>query len=316
MSEWDTRPRTPSSQEEDPIAQDLAALRAVTARDLPALETTARRLEARADSREGVLMTTVDRITRRPWWTTAAVASAIALALLFVPVSYEQTVGQEVSVTIGGDAGSELAASGALQPIADAFRAAAGTGEIRVAAGETTTLSARLPGRSGAEAAAIARAFTKELAAKGVAATFTVTPWREQVTGNVYAQASARWREIRVETQGRSESDVERDVAAQLQQLGFKDAQVTFRRSAGQNELGFQAQNGGEHLVIQRRVQGGDGKEPPVEVGLPDFSHLKGLPDDQVKAEIERELKARGIDAQVIVKGGQVEVKAERKEQR
>jgi hypothetical protein len=262
-------------------------------------------------------MTTVDKIVRRPWWTTAAVASAIALALLFIPVSYERLAGQDVSVTIGGDAGSEPAAAGALGPIADAFRAATGVDGIRVAAGGTTILSARLPGRSHAEANAIGRAFTKELEAKGLAATFAVTPWREQVIGNVYAQASARWREIRVETQGRSESDVQRDVAAQLQQLGFKDPQVTFRRDASQTELGFQANNGGEHVVVQRRVQGADGKEPPVEVGLPDFSHLKGLPDDQIKAEIERELKARGIEnPTVIVKGGKVEVKAEKKEQR
>jgi hypothetical protein len=38
------------------------------------------------------------------------------------------------------------------------------------------------------------------------------------------------------------------------------------------------------------------------------------MTDEQIKAEIGRELKARGIeDAHVIVSGGKVEVKAEKK---
>jgi hypothetical protein len=301
-----------SGRNDDPIALDMAALRAVTARDLPPLETTALRLTARADSREGFVMTAVETIARRPWWATAAVATAIAVALLFIPFSYEQTVGQDVSVTIAGNESSPID-PGALRPIADAFRTATGTGAIRLAAGETTTLSARLAGRSHSEATAIARAFTHELEAKGLTASFAVTPWREKVSGNVYAQASARWRQIRVETQGRSESDIEKDVTAQLQQMGFRDTQVTFHRSAGENKFEMEAKNGDEHVVAHIERKGGHGTEQPVEVGLPNFSDLKGKSDAEIKAEIERELKARGIDATVIVKGGEVQVKAEKK---
>jgi hypothetical protein len=315
MSEWDARPRTPASQEEDPIAHDLDALRAVTARDLPSLETCARRIAARADSREGIFMTTVEKLARRPLRATAAIAAAIAVALLFIPIPYERTAGQDVSITIASDAGANLAAGGDLRPIADAFRTATGAEQIRVLAGGTTTLTARLPDRSRSEATAIARTFTRELAAKGLPATFEVTPWREKVSGNVYAQASARWREIRVDTQGRSEGEIEKDVVAQLERMGFTTSEVTFKRQAGQNELRMHAegQSGGEKIETHV-VRKGNGPEDAVAVPLPDPARLKGMTDEQIKAEIERELKAQGIEnAQVIVSGGKVEVKAEKK---
>jgi len=259
-------------------------------------------------------MTTVDKLARRPLRATAAIAAAIAIALLFIPIPYERTAGQDVSVTITGDAAASLAATGELRPITDAFRTATGVEQIRVMAGESTTFSARLPDRSHSEATAIARAFAHELSAQGLAATFDVTPWREKVSGNVYAQASARWREIRVQTQGRSEAEIERDVAAQLQQLGFKNPEVTFKRSGTGNQFDMKAQNGDEHIVTHIQRKGEKGAEEPVTVGLPDFSHLKGMTDEQIKAEIERELKARGIEnPTVIVQGGKVEVKAEKK---
>jgi hypothetical protein len=316
MSEWDTRPRTPSSQEGDPIAHDLDALRAVTARDLPSLATTARRIEARADSREGIFMTTVEKLARRPLRATAAIAATIAIALLFIPIPYERTAGQDVSITIAGDVGANLAAAGELRPITDAFRTATGVEQIRVMARETTTLAARLPDRSRSEATAIARTFTRELAAKGLPATYEVSPWREKVSGNVYAQASARWREIRVETKGRSDGEIEKDVTAQLERMGFTSSEVTFKRDAGQNELRMHAegQSGGEKIETHVVRKGDGGREEAVSVALPDFFHLKGMSDEQIKAEIERELKARGIEnPTVIVKGGQVEVKAEKK---
>ena len=315
MSAWDTRPRTESGQKEDPIAHDLDALRAVTARDLPSLEATARRIAARADSREGFFMSTVEKLAHRPLRATAAIAAAIAIALLFIPMSYERTVGQDVSITIPGDAGANLAAAGELRPIVDAFRTAAGVEQIRVMAGETTTLAARLPDRSRSEAAAMARTFTRELAAKGLTASFEVTPWREKVSGNVYAQAGARWRELRVDTKGRSDAEIEKDVTAQLERMGFTSSQVTFQRSGTQNELKMQAENqGGKEKIETHIVRKGNGPEEAVSVPLPDPARLKGMTDEQIKAEIERELRERGIEnPTVIVSGGKVEVKAERK---
>ena len=68
----------------------------------------------------------------------------------------------------------------------------------------------------------------------------------------------------------------------------------------------------GEEVIahVERRGEGG-GAEPPVHVALPDFSDLKGWPPEKMKAEIERRLRERGIEAEVIVaQDGKVEIKA------
>jgi hypothetical protein len=294
---------------------DLEALRRTTARDLPDLDTTARqwRLSSphRAASREGWFMNAINPIGRRPWRAAAFTAAAIAVALLFVPFSYERQLGQEVAITLAGDV-----PEADVRSLADALRGASGAREIQVDAGGggAVTVTARFPGRSAAEASAVARAVERRVEAMGFAAAFQVRPWVEEVTGNVYAQVSDRWREVRVETQGRSEAEIEKDVQAQLERWGFANPQVTYRRSGDSSRLEMRAAGKGEEVIahVERRGEGG-GAEPPVHVALPDFSDLKGWPPEKMKAEIERRLRERGVEAEVIVaEDGKVEIKAKR----
>jgi hypothetical protein len=256
-----------------------------------------------------MLMTTFTKITSRPWWATGAAAAAIAMVLLFVPVAYERNLGQEVTISMAGDL-----AEGSVRQVADAFRAAMGVEEIRLQVGDITILSARVPGRSRAEASVMARAFSSQLDHKGIPATTAVSPWTEKVTGNVYAQVTNRWRDLRVETQGRSEAEIEQEIHAQLEQMGFLNREVTFRREGDRTRLGIRAGNPDNQLEtkIERKIMGGGGQEPPIEVMLPDCTDLRGLPDDQVKAEVERRLRERGIEAEVRVEKGQVEIKAKK----
>ena len=296
---------------------DLEALRRTTARDLPDLETMARELNPRAASREDWFMHTITPIARRPWRATALVAAALAVALLFIPIAYERHLGQEVSITLPGDLPESE-----IRLLADALRAASGTREIAVdtggRGGGTITVTARFPGRSLREANAVARAVERRAESMGLEAAFAVRPWVEEVTGNVYAQVSDRWREIRVETQGRSEAEIEKDVQAQLEQWGFLNPQVSYRRSDGGSRLEMRAAGDGEEVIahVERRGEGG-GAEPPVQVALPDFSDLKGWPPEKMQPEIERRLRERGIEAEVIVtKDGKVEIKAKREVKR
>ena len=48
-------------------------------------------------------MTTVRKFRTRPVWVTAGAVAAIAVALLFVPISYQHTVGQNVTLILPGD---------------------------------------------------------------------------------------------------------------------------------------------------------------------------------------------------------------------
>jgi hypothetical protein len=114
-----------------------------------------------------------------------------------------------------------------------------------------------------------------------------------------------------VETQGRSEAEIEKEVQAQLEALGLLNPQVTFRREGDTTRLGIKAGDPDDKIEarLQREVTGGDGKEPPIEMALPDFSDLKGLPDDQIRAEVERRLRERGLEAEVQVREGQIQIR-------
>jgi len=313
------REHDPADDPTRTMQADLEALCRTTARDLPDLDTTARQWRPsrpRAASREGWFMNAINPIGRRPWRAAAFAAAALAVALLFVPFSYERQLGQEVAITLAGDV-----PEADVRSLADALRGASGAREIQVAAGGDAgvgagaiTVTARFPGRSAAEASAVARAVERRVEAMGFDAAFQVRPWVEEVTGNVYAQVSDRWREVRVETQGRSEAEIEKDVQAQLERWGFANPQVTYRRSGDGSRLEMRAAGKGEEVIahVERRGEGG-GAEPPVHVALPDFSDLKGWPPEKMKAEIERRLRERGIEAEVIVaQDGKVEIKAKR----
>src|SRR6476660_8681234 len=75
-------------------AEDLRALKHVTARDVPTLDDTVRMLSRRPDSKPTILeeyaMATMDFLKRRPGIAGAAAIALAAFALLVFPFSYER----------------------------------------------------------------------------------------------------------------------------------------------------------------------------------------------------------------------------------
>ena len=133
------------------LAHDLEALRRVTARDVPRLEDTASALERRAayDTREGWWMKSMRWMKARPLVTTTAATAVVAAVLLMVPISYQRTVGQDVTLSIAG-----AVDPGALHAIARELKSAVGAAAVQVSQvdagrGMTTELHAQSASRSG-----------------------------------------------------------------------------------------------------------------------------------------------------------------------
>ena len=133
----------------------------------------------------------------------------------------------------------------------------------------------------------------------------------------MYAHAAAQIRDLSISTAGRSDAEVEGEIRAQLETMGFLNPQVSFQRSADGAEMRLEAKDPEGHLIIaeaRHKTEGGSGgPEPNLDIMMIDPQELKGKSDAEIQAIVERKLAERGItDAQVTVQNGQVKVEAKR----
>lgn len=289
----------------DVMAGDFAALRDETTRDLPGFATTARALPA-VRRMEGVLST-----MQRPWGIAALAAVAVAVALIFVPLPYTAQRGHEVALVL--PAGTPAAD---VEEAARTLRAALDVrGGLAVEMGSAPRVRARVA--SGADVQPAVAAVTAALAGRGITVETQVSPWRERVSGNVYAMAACRFNDLRVVVDGRSAAEIEQDLRSQLEAAGLANPQVSVTRDGDQLGIHVQAEgqceDGERQIRLEVQREGGGGED--FQMQMLDLESLAGLSDAEKKAEIERQMRERGIDATVTVEDGKVRVEA-RKEVR
>jgi hypothetical protein len=295
------------------LHEDLRALRAASLRDLPTLEQTARlSREMRAGHQPGgFLMSSFRFLRTRPWPATALAAAAIAAALLLIPVSYQKTVGHDVTLTVAAP-GLDV---GQIQKIAAEFKTAlhAASLSVRQEDGGGPVLTARVPGRSDAALRRVADAFSRELTARGIAASARITPRTERVLGNVYAFARDNIIEIRVSSEGKTPEQVEADIRSQLEAAGIENPTVEYRREGNQTTLKVEmtrtAADGADTTCPEVRVSV-DGHEPGpndhrCEVRV---RRTPGMTDADVIADVQNQLQAQGIDAEVTMENGKIQI--------
>lgn len=292
------------------IAADLEALRQDSGASLPTAADTRRALR-RAPHEGGMLMTAIERFSRRPRLAVVLGGAALLLGLGLWPVSWQRTVGHDVQLRLSGPGLHEREAGrlarqlrGALRAAAVQFRAAAGPG------GTTYTLVARLPTRSRAEAERLAEAAVQGISARsGLRAEAEVRPRLERAAGTVYAMAVERVIQIRVDMAGKTDRQVEDEIRAQLQAAGVPDPEVQVERRADETRVEIGAEQDGRQMHIVRRQQGG-AAQLQMEIGDLDDHREPGMTDAQLKEKIERQLRARGLDPEVTVSGDRIEVRA------
>lgn len=218
------------------------------------------------------------RTIRKPMLATAIGLGAVAAVLLF-PVPYTRTAYD-----------LKLAAPG----------------------GRATVV--HLPART---AAAQAERRAAALRRGGVAV--TVEPRRERVWGSVYAMAKDKILHIDVAIEGKSDSEIQAQILAQLAAAGWTAGDVKVEQHDGESSVQFGADDGaGRHIEIhgQRIGDGPGGGNMQFTVGDIDETREPGMTDDQLRDKIVRQFKARGVDAEVKVDGGRIEIRAERRQER
>ncbi len=163
-----------------------------------------------------------------------------------------------------------------------------------------------------------------DLVHRRTGAQVAVAPVRARRWGSVYAMVQSQLT-IAVDTDGKSDAEVQDEIAAQLAQAGW-DAEVHVGSSNGWSTVDISADDGaGGKMQIIRQVSGDSDAAKHIDLqlgGLPANPTVAGagehrveitadhrLSDADLQAQIEAKLKADGVtDAQVTVKDGKVQV--------
>jgi hypothetical protein len=317
-----TKSRRPSPSlrraAEETLREDLRALHTAGALDLPTIESTARLYDRARDGRNpgGFLMSLFRRYQARPWPATAVVAGVAVAALLFMPVKYQKTIGQDVTLTVAVPAlsGEQLAR------ISSEFRIALRAASLSVQRREESgpVLSARVPGSASEPVARIAAAFAAGLTERGLPSTAQVTPRVERVLGNVYAYARDNIINIRVTSDGKTPAQIEAEIRDQLQAAGVEDPTVEYKKEGDRASLvvtmaksGTAADGNGPccpevNISVDGREPGtGDtqGKQCRIRV-----NRTEGMTDAEVIADVQRQLREQGVDAEMTMEGGRIAI--------
>ena len=319
------------------IERDLAQLRTVTSSDVPDIRTAVARarLERDADTPWRKFMN-----SNRPWFVPAAVTAVLALALLLVPVSYERTTGDRVTLEL-----AKMPDPAALVTIAQQMKSALHASGVRVeAAGTSVSFVADVPRSSGVPAARAGAAFAAGLEKRGYQATVATAPIREKVTGSVYA--FARDVVIKVDVADKSAAQIESEIRSQLENAGIPDARVSVSTGANQEKITMElpprtagsggsggapanvkvaltkngedlAGKGNRVLMTMEKAPDG-GRTLHLTVGNEgqeqtfDIEHTEAMSDAQLEAAIGEKLRAAGLPGTIKVENGHVTIEPTR----
>jgi hypothetical protein len=298
---------------EETLRGDLQALHTASAENLPTLESTARLLQASRAGHNpgGPLMNMFRRFQAKPWPATAVFAGVVAVALLFVPISYQKAVGQDATLT--------LAASGLdanqVQKIASEFQTALHATEVSISqdADGGSVLTVRVPSRSGTTVALAAQAFAAGLTDRGLPSRAQVTPRVELALGTAYAYAWDNVVNIQVTSDGKTPAQIEAEIRDQLEAAGIDAAWVKYEKEGDRASVTMMmnktAECGGSegccpdvNIAINGREPGDDGSGGPrCKIRV---NRTVDTTDADVIADIERQLQEQGIDAEVTMENG------------
>ena len=223
----------------DMICSDLRALSDRSKRDLPATERTAQGLwnYNLRRSEEGSLMRVLHSLKNHPVMATVLGIAVVAAVLLAVPISYTKTTGYQATLEISNASRVDIDA------IAREFGKVLDTEHIKVMAGAGGgRISASLPVRSAGTLEGIASSFAEALTMRGISATAGVEPVTERVTGNVYAMAANGIVEIRINSEGLTDEEIEDEIRAQIEAAGLEACLVDVETGEGEKriEIGIQ----------------------------------------------------------------------------
>ena len=330
--------RNPEDESMNAIDRDLAAFRKITEQDVPELSHVARAVRNRhSQTEERALM----KLFRdHPFMAPAAMTLAVLFLVMFLPVSFNRTVGQDVSLKLSGAALDEARVKALATEMKSQLQAEAV--EVRAEANEgapSFEFRAFVASKSGAQARFVLDAFDRALTEQGLQVATSLSPRVERVSGTVAAYAAERV--IRINTQGKTAAQIESEIRTALADAGMDNVQVSVTdHPEGGREVRINAEreatDPGQELEEPQIILEGEGQETDgdmlrvkvrklkddagvvsliVDVQSKDrtatatVANPESMSDSALASEIKSRLFSAGIDADVEVVNGKVEVR-------
>lgn len=258
-------------------------------------------------------MSLLERLKSRPRLVSIVGVCALAAALLVIPIRYQRTIGHRIELSVSGDALDRVGLDRLASELGQVTRARA----IHVdpsGDGGGAVLGIELVVTSEQRAARMATALVERLRERAFTVEARVSPLTETVSGNVYAMVHDRIIVIDVDTEGKSDEQVEAEIRGQLLDEGVAEPVVKYRSDADESVLRVEGEHEGKVFhVVQKQV--GDERDAKVrmELGWLDTSREPGMSDEELEDKIRSQLEARGLQGDIEVEGEQVRVRMKKR---
>lgn len=300
----------PRDQLDHRIERDQEALGAASRAALWPLERVRRiaATETQIRPRGETIMSKLSRWKSRPRLVSILGVCAVAAVLLVIPLRYQRTVGHRIDLTVSGEALDRVGIERLTGDVGLVTRARAL--QVSQAAGGGVALGIEMRATSEERAGRVAAALVERLRERDFTAEARVSPITETVSGNVYAMVRDRIIVIDVDTEGKTDQEVEDEIRAQLLDDGVADPEVKYDNDGDETVVRVQGERDGKSFnIVHKKL--GDEHEAGVrmEIGWLDISREEGMTDEELEQKILRQLAERGLDGVVEIHGDDVRVK-------
>lgn len=132
------------------------------------------------------------------------------------------------------------------------------------------------------------------------------------MVGVVFATTGTDWITFWVETDGKSDEQIETEIEDQLVEGGMVNPSVDVNRNGNHTRVKIDGEQGGKQIRLVKKEVGGNPGVIQMQHEMLDTEREPGMTDEQLEQKILAQLQARGMtDATVEVNGDEIRVKVE-----
>jgi hypothetical protein len=130
------------------------------------------------------------------------------------------------------------------------------------------------------------------------------------VAGGVLAATTTGLISVSVDTEGKTDEEVESEIHDQLVNDGVQQPSVDFQRTGDRTSVDIEGERDGKQLRIVQRHRGGDPGVVTIEPPALDTTREPGMTDAELAAKIQAQMDELGLDGEAIVEDGAVRIRA------
>jgi hypothetical protein len=131
------------------------------------------------------------------------------------------------------------------------------------------------------------------------------------VAGAVFATTQSGAISFWVDTDGKTDKQVEDEIVEQLEESGVEDPKVKFKRDDDGTEVRIKGTRGDHKFKLIRKEEGGDGTVVQMHHEPMDTEREPGMTDDELRDKILAQMEARGMTGDVEIDGDKIRIRAE-----